>query len=346
MKMKKIRIADIRDRQEVDAVLMVKEASIAETKAGKPYLRLTLMDASGEIAARAWDNAEAMAAGCGKGAVVRVRGQAASFRDQLQLKVSGIDPVAGDNIDPGDFMPKSPNDIGAMAREFLKLADSINDPALAALVAAFFRKRKTFTAFKTAPAAKSMHHAYIGGLLEHTLGVAMLADRVAGIYPAIDRDLLMTGAMLHDIGKLAEFSFDTFPFDYSEAGRLVGHMVLGVEMIQAEARDIKAISDPVLKRLTHLVLSHHGRHEFGSPVLPMILEAFVLNFIDDLDAKVNYVSNLGKNADEDGYHLSEYQRNLERFLFIRRPPAEEAGTPETNSTEIDPRQKILWHNTP
>ncbi len=339
-----IRIADIHDNQEIDALFLVKDASLAETRAGKPYLRLTLMDASGEIDGRAWDNAEAMLARCGKGEVIRVTGQAASFRDQLQLKVTGIEPVDKGEIDPRDFMPESPNDVKAMAREFLKLADSVTDPHLAALLAAFFRKRKTFTAFKTAPAAKSMHHAYIGGLLEHTLGVAMLADRVAAIYPAIDRDLLMAGAMLHDIGKLSEFSFDTFPFDYSEAGRLVGHMVLGVEMIQAEVREIKGFPDPLLKRLTHLILSHHGRHEFGSPVLPMMLEAFVLNFIDDLDAKVNYVNGLGRNLKENGYHWSEYQRNLERFLLVRRPPEEAELEAPADNPGVDPRQKILWQS--
>lgn len=339
--MKKTLIADIRDNQEIDSIFMVKDSGVAETRAGKPYLRLTLMDASGEIAGRAWDNAERLAAVCSKGAVVRVRGQASSYRDQLQLKVTGVEPVESAEVVPGDFMPKSPVEPKIMARDFLKLVDSVEDPHLSQLLATFFSRKKNLHLFKTAPAAKSMHHAYIGGLLEHTLGVATLADRVAEIYPVIDRDLLMAGAMLHDIGKLREFSFDTFPFDYSEAGRLVGHMVLGVEMIQDAAREIKKFPDATLKHLTHLVLSHHGRHEFGSPVLPMILEAFILNFIDDLDAKVNYVAGLSKNAKGEEYQFSEYQRNLERFLLIRKP-AEQEVKQAGDGPEIDPRQKILW----
>jgi len=341
--MRKIRIADIRDRQEIEgAAFMVKEAAVAETRAGKPYLRLTLMDASGEIEARAWDNAEELMAFCEKGRVVRVTGSAASFRDQVQLKVTGLAPVAEGEIDPGEFMPRTRGDVRAMAREFLKLAASVNDPFLSSLLDAFFKNSRTFSRFKTAPAAKSMHHACIGGLLEHTLGVARLADRVSALYPVLDRDLLMAGAMLHDIGKLAEFSFDTYPFDYSEPGRLVGHMVLGVEMVQKEAAAIKGFPERLLSHLTHLILSHHGRHEFGSPVLPMMAEAFVLNFIDDLDAKMNQMTELGRKSGNNDYSWSEYQRGLERFLLVRDPGEETRDDQPSGDAAVDPRQKFLW----
>jgi 3'-5' exoribonuclease len=174
-----------------------------------------------------------------------------------------------------------------------------------------------------------MHHAYLGGLLEHTLAVAKLAAMLADFYPALDRDLLMTGALLHDIGKTRELAFDAFPFDYTDRGRLVGHLVLGVEMIQDRVKTIPGFPEELATRLQHLILSHHGRYEFGSPALPMISEAFVLNFLDDLDAKLNFLGRLEEQATTPGYQWTDFQRTLERFLYVRgRPHAESDITDE------------------
>lgn len=336
-----LQIKDIQDGQTVDGVFLVKEMSRAETRAGKPYLSLVLMDRSGEISGRVWDNADQLMDRCPTGAVITLKAQAQSYKGILQLKVNEIHTAEG--LDPADFMPEAPGDVKSMASEFMKLVKSVEDPHLNHLLLAIFKKRTFFERFKKAPAAKAMHHAYSGGLLEHTLGVARLADLVSDLYPTVDRSLLLSGAFLHDIGKMREFSFDAFPFDYSTEGRLVGHMVLGIGMIDDKIAEIPGFPDETAARLKHLILSHHGRYEFGSPTLPMMLEAFVLNFIDDLDAKVNYINRLSGQVQESGYHWSEYQRNLERFLYLRGSNGDEENSRNNeNGEDFDPRQRNLW----
>jgi len=331
-----LRIRDIKDGQPVNGVYLVQEMSRGETRAGKPYLSLILMDAGGEISGRVWENADRLAPECPVGAIIRVSAQAQSYKGIVQLKIDGLHRLAEGEADPALFMPSTPYDVEEMAAEFLRLAAGVKEPFYRKLLLAIFQDQDLMAAFRKAPGAKAMHHAYAGGLLEHTLAVARLADSVCRLYPQLDRSLLLAGAMLHDLGKLQEFSFAALPYDYSDRGRLVGHMVLGIEMIQARIAAIKDFPQELGDRLKHLVLSHHGRHEFGSPSLPMMQEAFVLNFIDDLDAKMGYLDRLAGQARGEGYQWSEYQRNLERFLFIRGrggdtenelPPSEEEHNP-------------------
>lgn len=310
-------IKNIRDGQHVDGLFLVKEMSRAETRTGSPYLVLTVMDETGELGGRVWDNADMLMPECPPGGIVSLAGQAQAYRNILQLKINRIKAVPEAEVDMSLFVPSAPGDIDAMAAELEQLAKSVTDPDLKELVLAFLRDKQFFEKFCKAPAAKTMHHAYLGGLLEHTLAVARLADMTTRLYPSIDRSLLIAGAILHDIGKITEFSFDTHPFNYSDSGRLVGHMVLGVEMIQTKINTLDEFPEEIGIKVKHCILSHHGRHEFGSPALPMMLEAFILNFLDDLDAKINYVNRLGSQALEPGYQWTEYQRTLERFLFVK-----------------------------
>ncbi|MBU0673255.1 MAG: 3'-5' exoribonuclease YhaM family protein [Proteobacteria bacterium] len=334
-------VSDIKDNQPVNGLFLVKSATLSETRNGKPFLSLVVMDNSGEITSRVWDNAEAIQPLCRPGAVIRLNALAQSYKGALQLKINTLEGGEPPDGDMSHFLPATSGDIPEMAAALQKLGKSIPDQAYRELVGSFFADRRIFAMIKEAPAAKGMHHAYYGGLLEHTLGVARLADAVAGLYPTIDRSLLLAGAILHDIGKLSEFDFADYPIDYSEKGRLVGHMVLGVEMIQEQAQRIPALSEEKITRLKHLILSHHGRHEFGAPTLPMMLEAFVLHFLDDLDAKVNYITGLAGRLAEDEYQWTDYQRNLERFLLVRGAPGDrESAEPE--NPEIDPRQRSLW----
>ena len=325
---------------------MVKEMSRSETRTGKPYLMLTLIDSSGEIAGRVWENADQLMAECAPGSVVRVAGQAQAYKGVLQLKINTIQAIPSESVDISQFLPAVSGDVKAMAAELLKVVKSVEEPHLRELLLAIFKDKKFKARFNKAPAAKAMHHAYVGGLLEHTLAVSRLADVVCGLYPSIDRDLLLAGALLHDIGKVEEFSFAVLPFDYSDQGRLVGHMVIGIEMIQAKIEKISGFPPELATRLKHLVLSHHGRYEFGSPSLPMMLEAFVLNFLDDLDAKVNYINRLGSKTQESGYQWTDYQRTLERFLYVLGHPPHENNLDAMASGEqdklIDPRQRFLW----
>ena len=336
-------IKDIRENQPVEGVFLVKSMARAETKAGKPYLMLTVMDRTGEISTRVWDNADALMPECETGGYITLAGQSQAYKGILQLKIDKLRKIDPETIDPALFMPSTPGDINAMSAELQKLIKTVDDPNLRDLLLAFFKNRKIFTLFKQAPAAKAMHHAYHGGLLEHTLGVARLASMLCELYPTIDRSLLVTAALLHDIGKLEEFSFDTYPFDYSDRGRLVGHMMLGIEMIQQKIDAIPSFPDESATRLKHLILSHHGRHEFGSPVLPMMLEAFVLHFIDDLDAKINYFNTLSAKSKNEGYEWSEFQRTLERFLYIRgRNGGDDLYNGTDGKDDFDPRQGNLF----
>ena len=346
---KKIFVNRIREGQVVEDVFMIRNANRAETRSGKPYLILTLMDRSGEIGARVWDNVDAFMEICQPGGLVLVTAQAQAYMGALQLKVDAMQKIDEKEIDRTLFMQTTRKNIDGMGREIDLLAESIRNRFYKKLLQAFFSDRDFFKQFKTAPAAKSLHHAYLGGLLEHTLAVARLAEMLSGIYPALDRDLLLAGALLHDIGKTKEFTFDAYPFDYTDQGRLMGHLVLGVEMIQARINGISGFPEDLATRLQHLVLSHHGRYEYGSPALPMMSEAFVLHFLDDLDAKLNFIGHLEEQAPESGYQWTDFQRVLERFLYVNGRPNSEttpAGAADLensgNRSALNSKQQQLF----
>jgi 3'-5' exoribonuclease len=335
---KKIFVNQIKEGQAVDDLFLVKEMSRAETRSGKPYLILTLMDRTGEIGGRLWENADAFLGACEPGSLVQVSGQAQAYRGTLQLKVDTVLQADKGAADKELFLQTSKKNIAAMAGEITAIAQGVKNPFYRKLLLKFFADSTFFLEFQQAPAAKLMHHAYLGGLLEHTLTIAKLADMIAGFYPTLDRDLLVTGVLLHDIGKTRELAFDSFPFEYTVRGRLLGHLVIGVEMIQEKINTIADFPEDLATRLQHLILSHHGRYEFGSPALPMISEAFVLNFLDDLDAKLNFLGRLEEQAPEPGYQWTDFQRTLERFLYVKgRPHAEEDNNSTHGQQDAAPR---------
>lgn len=314
---KDIFISDISDNQRVTGLFMVQEMRLGETRAGKPYLTVRLMDRSGSIGARVWDQAERLAAQCAPGNIVSIEAQSQTYNGELQLKINSARAVAADGIDLALFMPASPHDIRAMEQEIRAIFDTVADPFLKELLSLFQQDPEIWPLFLQAPAAKHMHHAYIGGLLEHTLGMCRSADMVCSLYPSLDRSLLITGVFLHDLGKIREFSFSRPPFDYTDEGRLVGHMVISTDFLRAKIAAIRDFPETTARLLIHLVLSHHGCHEFGSPTVPMTREAFVLNIIDDLDAKMNYLDRLSRDLAPDERKWSDYQRPLERFIYLR-----------------------------
>ncbi|RJX26347.1 MAG: HD domain-containing protein [Desulfurivibrio sp.] len=345
-----ITINRIQDGQQVEGVFLLKEMTRAETKAGKPFLTLKIMDKTGELTGRIWDEAERWEQECRPGQAVTISGRAQSYKGNLQLIISEVRRLAEGEVDLAQFIPSTSGDIDKMAAELEGFARSVDDAAIRKLLLKFLHDAEFFEKFKRAPAAKSMHHAYLGGLLEHTLHVARLADRVAALYPSINRSLLMAGAILHDVGKVEELAVSASLFDYTDQGRLMGHMVIGVEMVQEKISRIKEFPADTAMKIKHLILSHHGRYEFGSPSLPMLHEAFVLNFLDDLDAKINYVERLSAQVPEDRYQWSEYQRNLERFLFLSGHAAEgreeESNPAKKKKAAAEPeiRQPSLFDN--
>lgn len=334
-------IKDIEDGQFVEGQFLVKEMSRAETRNNKPYLMLSIMDNSGEIDCRLWDNADQLINECRPGNIIALTGQAQAYKGTLQIKIDTLRAMDRSSVDMGRFMPAAPENIQQMVLETGALAESVQNPKLRKLLTNFFKNNGFLERFQQAPAAKNMHHAYIGGLLEHTLSVTRLADMLAGFYKTLDRDLMIAGALLHDIGKMEEFDYSSYPFNYTDQGRLVGHLVIGVEMLRDNIRTIKDFPEELATRLQHLILSHHGQHEYGSPALPMMAEAFVLNFIDDMDAKVQYLKQAGERLPGDDYQWTDYQRMFERFLYVKGREPGEAEQIKADPPEDSPQQKLF-----
>ena len=334
---KKVFISGLQEGQQVRDLFLVARKNLAETKAGKPYMALTLMDRTGEIEARVWENALQFDAVAAVGDVIFVQAMAKSYQNQLQLGVSHLQRAGDEQVALADFMPASRRPVREMQQELTSLLATISDPGLQKLLQRLF-SGELLDQFSTAPAAKKMHHAYIGGLLEHTLSVTGMAVKAADHYPGLDRDMLVAGALVHDIAKTREFSYKSLPFDYTDCGRLVGHLVLGADMVRQAAAGIDGLAVGRVDQLVHLVLSHHGRHEFGAPVLPMTPEAILLHHLDDMDAKMNYIDQLREKQDEPGW--SDYQRPLERFLYLQPLDEEKLRTPSPRTKQGDPGKSV------
>ncbi len=357
---KKIFIDQLHEGQQVEDLFLVSRKTLAETRAGKPYLALALMDRTGEIEARLWDNAEQYDGAAEAGSYVRIQGTARSYRDRLQLVIGSLQRVDEGQVRLEDFMPASHRPGEVMVAELESVIARLEDRPLHDLLRTLFAG-ETLELFCRAPAAKKMHHAYLGGLLEHTLSVTGMAARAADHYPGLDRDLLIAGALVHDIAKIREFSFARLPFDYTDSGRLIGHLVLGAEMVRQAAARVPDLTPDRLDQLIHMVLSHHGRHDFGAPVLPMTPEALILHHLDDMDAKMNYIDQLRGKLSGPGSHWTDFQRPLERFLYLRpmddeeqeqegvNPAAQERQRPARPSrqsrrekSEFEKRQQTLF----
>ena len=311
--MKKIFVNMIRPGQVVDDIFLARDKQVAYKKNGDPYLTLSLVDRNGSIKAVAWDNVLAITKAFTAGDHIRVKANAVEYKDNLQLVVQHIERQDRAEIDPQDFLPVTGRDVDQMLDRLIRISKSVQNEHLSGLLAAFFEDRVFVNLFKTAPAAKRMHHAYLGGLLEHTLSVAMLIQAIAGHYKGIDRDLLLTGGILHDIGKIHEFSYETH-IDYSDSGRLLNHIVIGVEMLEAKIATINDFPENLALVLKHMIVSHHGTRDFGSPEPPKTLEAIILNYLDDLDAKVTAARTFMEAEDPDASWTS-YHRVLERFFY-------------------------------
>ncbi len=328
----------------IEGIFFVEQKRLLDTKNGLPYLALTLSDRSGRIEGRVWENAAGFADLFEVGDAVFVKGEVQLFRESLQVKLSGLKKV--EVPDPSFFLPVTSADPDALWSELQRFTKGVKDPVLSGLLGFIFRDRRIATAFRAAPAAKRMHHAYIGGLLEHSVSVARNAVQVSRLYSQIDRDLLVTGAILHDIGKIDELRYDAPPIDYTDKGRLLGHIAIGLTIVDGFCPLLEdtAGADERISALKHLILSHHGQREFGSPVLPMTEEALVLHLIDDLDAKLNFLDGLKKTLPAGRRSWTDFQRTLDRHLFL--PGLRLSGEGADEETGVDkgetPPQPGLW----
>jgi len=315
LKTKEIYLQDIKQGDKIASTFLVAEKSMAFSQKGSAYLNVRLKDKTGETDGKVWDNAVELDRVFKKGDIIYIEGRALSYRNTLQISIITIKLCTPENIDPADYLPVSKLDTQTMFQDILKYIDTISSEPVKKLLAAFFYDEKTAELFRRAPAAKGFHHIYLGGLLEHTLSVVRLLDKAANHYPQLNRDLLIAGGMLHDIGKIYEFSYDSL-IGYSDEGRMIGHLVMGVEMINKKIEAIPDFPSQLALELRHIILSHHGEFEFGSPKRPKTMEALVIHFIDDLDAKINafqsFVAADAANSDSD---WTNYNRFFERYLY-------------------------------
>jgi 3'-5' exoribonuclease len=313
--------ADIRDNQLVDGFFLVAAKNHGVTKNGGSYLTLKLLDRSGEIEARVWERAEDLGRGFEKNDFVRVRGQATLYQGKMQIRVQDVIRVDESIVAPEDFLPKSASDPAEMLAELQAILRGIKNPHLLALAEACFADEELMNALRRAPGAKTIHHPYLSGLLEHTLSLLKLTLKVVENYRGIDVDLLLIGGFLHDIGKVYEFSFER-AIGYTDEGQLLGHLVMEVELV---ARKIEGLADfpPELAMLVkHMLVSHHGAYEFGSPKLPQTLEAVILHSLDDLDGKIQAIQNLPDK--EPGSKWTVFHRAYGRS-FYRQNPGQDDG---------------------
>ncbi|MBN1829718.1 MAG: HD domain-containing protein [Deltaproteobacteria bacterium] len=289
------------------------EKNLAFSQKGNPYLSLRLSDKTGSIDGRIWDRAQECSETFQKGNIVAVDARALKYKDVIQLSILDIVPLRDNEIDPMDYLPSSKEDASSMFKRLLAFIDSIDDPHLQALLQSIFRDETVASAFMRSPAAKGFHHSYIGGLLEHTLSMVILLDVVANHYKGVNRDLLLAGGILHDIGKIEELACKRM-IDYTDVGRLIGHIVLAVEMIDKRIADIVDFPEKLAMELRHIILSHHGILEYGSPKRPKTVEALIVNFVDDMDAKVNAFQEFIKDSGDDS-NWTGFHRLLERFIY-------------------------------
>ena len=323
-------ISTLKEGDWVDGTFLVAAKQIMIAKNGGMYLSVKLADKTGEVDGKLWDNAEEVAARFEKEDFIRVKGVAANYQGMMQVKMKTVEKVDDSKVDLANFLETSPRNIDEMIKDLSAVAAGVKNKYLNQLMNAFLADKAFMDVFRRAPAAKALHHNYIGGLLEHIVELIALAQDVAKHFPGIDTDLLAVGAFLHDIGKVRELSVRK-SIEYTTEGRLLGHISLGYEMLAEKIKNIPGFPDELTMLLKHIMLSHHGEYEFGSPKRPKIQEAIIINYLDDLAAKIsNFRSTLKKENVEAG-EWTYYSKMHDRYLYRQASYTEgdETGMPMT-----------------
>jgi len=278
-------VTDLGSEQSITSFFLVHEKEIRNTREGKAYLRLELGDRSGTIEARMWDQFDAAVKDINRDDFVKVQARVEIYRNKPQLSLQNLRLAKPDEIDLADFLPHTKEDVGKLYAQLLEYAGSITNPWLKKLTTGILSDPKIATRFKRAPAAKVMHHAYLGGLLEHVISLCGLAKQIAAHYPELDLDLLLTAAILHDVGKLDELCYER-AINYTVEGQLLGHIMMEFETVSKAMDALEGFPANLKTVVQHMLISHHGQYEFGSPKLPMIREALAFHYMDDLDSKL------------------------------------------------------------
>jgi 3'-5' exoribonuclease len=306
------------DGMAVTTFFAVSSMSLREKKGGGgQYLALTLSDKTGSMEGRMWEEFASAAATCGEGCYVKVQGQVAKYQGKFQITLTKMRLAAASEVETADFVPTTKFDVGEMWAELRGYVEEFKNADLKRLVFAFLDDAEIGAAYREAPAAKVLHHAWMGGLLEHVVTLVRVCRAVVGFYPEVDADLLVTGAILHDVGKVRELSWGT-TFGYTLEGQMVGHISIAQGMLREKVKGLAEFPDKLAVLVEHMILSHHGRLEFGSPKLPMTPEAVLLSALDDLEAKMQAMRNeFGRDAaaGKSGAEMTEWVRSMERPLL-------------------------------
>ena len=327
--MKTLFVKDLTADQSITTFFLVHEKEIRNTTGGKPYLRMELGDRSGTVEARMWEQFEVAAKDVGRDDFVKVQARVEMYRNRPQLALLQFRLARPEEIDLADYLPHTPHNVEELYRQLFGYVESMKNPWLKQLVARTLNDPAVAVRYKRAPAAKVMHHAYLGGLLEHVVALCGLAQLVATHYPELDVDLLLTAAVLHDVGKLDELCYER-SVAYTTEGQLLGHIVMELETVDKAMDAIEGFPAKLKTVVQHILISHHGQYEFGSPKLPMIREALVFHYLDDMDSKMAAVrAALAIESGEEDW--SVYSGALGR-KFLRLDEYLKGARPEKNST--------------
>lgn len=314
----------------IDESYLVADKQLRANRQGNLYLQLELRDKTGSVGARLWNATEELARSFEPGDYLRVRGKTQVFQGSLQIIMTHLDVLDPHRVEAEDFLPQSSQNVAKLMVRLREVLLAMSNPHLRALIECFLIDDDFVGKFTAAPAGIKNHHAYQGGLLEHVVALLNVADRILDLYPEIDRDLLLTGIFLHDVGKIDELSYDR-AFAYTDEGQLVGHLVMGVELLRdrvERTRDLTGETFPpeLLLRLKHMIVSHHGSYEFGSPKLPMTLEAIALHYLDNLDAKIHTFSREIRDDPSRDSSWTPYHQSLGRRLYKGVPGLGDHGS--------------------
>ncbi len=313
---------------------VVVSKQIKPKKTGEPYLALTLGDRSGQLEAKMWDNVEEVLNAFEQDDFLKIKGLVNKYKNRFQLTIHKLRKLGDSEIEFSDYLPKTTRNIDELWQTLTDFVASFQNPHLKALVQAFMSDPEIAAAYRNAPAAKTLHHAYIGGLLDHVVSLCRSCDLICGNYTQVNRDLLLTGAFLHDIGKIHELAYNR-SFSYTTRGQLLGHMVIELEMLQAKLALVPDFPPELKTLLEHLIISHHGEYEFGSPKLPMFPEALLLHYMDDLDSKMEAMrAHFEREADLESPWTS-YNASLGRpLLNSAKFLAPKAAAPPDDSSSV------------
>lgn len=307
-------ISSLKEGDWVDETYLVTHKQVSTAKNGVTYLSIKLADKTGEVDGRMWDNAEDAANRFGREDFVRIKGVAANYQGSLQVKIKTLEKVDDGAVDIANFLQASARNSDEMVNDLVAVAAEIGNSHLRQLMTAFLNDKQFMEALKRTPAAKSLHHNYIGGLLEHILELIALSRDVAGHFKGVDKDLLIVGAFLHDIGKVRELAVRK-SIEYTTEGRLLGHISLGYEMVTENMNGISGFPGELAMLVKHIMLSHHGEYEFGSPKRPKIQEAMIINYLDDLSAKINNFQETMRKENVAEGEWTAYSKMHDRYLY-------------------------------